>query len=165
MVLASAETAAALHAATAATATGSLKKLAHYMASRALEAGRMPVDGLLSRLNAPVRAAVGATPGKLRLLVVAERAGAGKTPLSSAVLSDLRVYTGARVVYALTAPRVAGAVAQTSVFDYRREGRSGHAHFGVPLGCVEVKLVDVQGHRTTDEEDPEGEVSFFTCFV
>lgn len=161
VVVASAETAASLHSSASASITSGPKKLAHYMQTRALAAGRMPVDGLLTRLSAPARAAVGSTPGKLRLLFVSERAGAGAPALGSAELSDLRVYTGARVVYALTAARVAGAVAQTGIYDYRREegGSSSHGHFGAPLSSVEVKVVDVEGHRTTDERDPEGEVS------
>ncbi|KAK5122519.1 hypothetical protein LTR16_004069, partial [Cryomyces antarcticus] len=104
---------------------------------------------------------VGSTPGKLRLLFVSERVGAGSPPLTSEQLSDLRVFTGARVIYALTAAQVAGAVSQTSIFDYRREeGRSGkHSHFGIPLSSVEVKLVDTLTHRTTDKGNPEGEIT------
>ncbi|KAL2354661.1 hypothetical protein BJ546DRAFT_975518 [Cryomyces antarcticus] len=161
IIVASAETAASLHSATHSTATSGLKKFAYYTETKALAGGRMPTDTLLTRLNAPIRAAVGSTPGKLRLLFVSERVGAGSPPLTSEQLSDLRVFTGARVIYALTAAQVAGAVSQTSIFDYRREeGRSGkHSHFGIPLSSVEVKLVDTLTHRTTDKGNPEGEIT------
>lgn len=80
-------------------------------------------------------------------------------PLSPRELNDLRVLTGARIVYALTVPRVAGAVAQTNVLDYRITGdASGRSHFGPPLGCVEVKVVDAPRHTIGDDEaaDPVG---------
>jgi len=113
----------------------------------------MPADTLLTKLNAPTKAAIGASPGKLRLMFIAERACVGLPPLSSDDLSDLRIFTGARVVYALTDAEVAGAVAQTSIYDYRRDAASKnkHSHFGVPLSSVEVKLVDTPEHKTTDE--------------
>jgi acyl-CoA synthetase (AMP-forming)/AMP-acid ligase II len=113
----------------------------------------MPTDTLLTRLNAPKRAAIGTTPGKLRLLFVSERTGVNTPPLSSTDLSDLRIYTGARLVYALTAAKVAGAVAQTNIYDYRRgvTPSNKHSHFGIPLSCLEVKLVDTPSHKTTDE--------------
>ncbi|KAF9691368.1 hypothetical protein EKO04_010914 [Ascochyta lentis] len=154
IVVASAESAAKLHSTTAASAIGGLKKLAHYLESRILASGRLPTDNLLTRLNAPARAAVGSTPGKLRLLFTAERAGLNTPPLTAADLSDLRVYTQARVVYALTAAKVAGAVAQTNMYDYRigSTNPNKHSHFGVPLSSLEVKLVDTPTHKTTDEQ-------------
>ncbi|ORX97438.1 hypothetical protein BCR34DRAFT_165824 [Clohesyomyces aquaticus] len=150
----SAETAAKLHSATQTSITGSLKKLAHYLETRVLAAGRMPTDNFFSRLNAPTRASVGSTPRKLRLLYVSERAGHNTPPLSSEDLSDMRIFTGARVVYALTAAKVAGAVAQTNIYDYRSgtTPANKHSHFGVPLSCVEVKLKDNPSHKTTDEQ-------------
>ncbi len=160
IIVASAETAAVLHSTTSTTAVGSMKKLAHTLQTKALDAGRMPADSILTRLNAPAKATVGATPGKLRLLFVSERAGAATPPLSSSDLSDLRVFTGARVIYALTVPKVCGAVAQTDVYDYRREPGTKHCHFGVPLSSVEIKLKDKGSHRTTDEK-VEGEVSVY----
>ena len=161
VVVASAGTAASLHAETSPGITGGLKKIAHRVQTRALDAGHMPTDSILTRFNALHRAAVGTTPGKLRLLLVSEPAGAEAPPLSSDELSDLRVFTGARVVYALTHAKVAGAVAQTSIYDYRRDGVKGkHSHFGIPLSSVEIKLVDMGSHKTTDES-AKGEVSLF----
>jgi hypothetical protein len=131
-----------------------LKKLAHYLESRSLTSGRLPTDSFISRVNAPTRAAIGTTPGKLRLLFVSERAGLNTPPLSSDDLSDLRIYTKARVVYALTASKVAGAVAQTNIYDYRRGATPSnkHSHFGVPLSSVELKVKDTPNHKTTDEQ-------------
>ena len=150
----SAETAAKLHSASKASVTSAPKKFAHHLESRMLTAGRLPTDTILTRLNAPSRASIGTTPGKLRLLFVSERAGLNTPPLTSNDLSDLRIYTKARVVYALTAAQVAGAVAQTNVYDYRRGNApsSKHSHFGVPLSSLEVKLKDTPQHRTTDEQ-------------
>jgi hypothetical protein len=160
IVVASPETTAELHAESSTSVAGGMKKLAHSAQTSALDAGRMPTETFLTSLNAPHRAAIGATPGKLRLLFVADRAGAETPPLSAHDLSDLRVFTGARVIYALADARVAGAVAQTSMYDYRREGaaKNKHSHFGVPLSCVEVKLVDTDVHKTT-EESAKGQVS------
>ncbi|KAF2276464.1 uncharacterized protein EI97DRAFT_433295 [Westerdykella ornata] len=147
------ETAVKLHKSTTETITSVLKKFAHYLETRVLTAGRLPTDGFLTRLNAPTRASIGASPGKLRLLFVAERAGQNTPPLSSHDLSDLRIYTKARVIYALTAAKVAGAVAQTNIYDYRRgvTPANKHSHFGVPLSSVEVKLRDTSVHKTTDD--------------
>ncbi|CAO2647084.1 Nn.00g080060.m01.CDS01 [Neocucurbitaria sp. VM-36] len=150
----SAETAAKLHSTTTTSVTSGPKKLAHYLETRMLTAGRLPTDTFLTKLNAPTRADIGTTPGKLRLVFVSERAGLNTPPLSEEDLSDLRIYTKARVVYALTTAKVAGAVAQTNIYDYRRglTPSSKHSHFGVPLSCVEIKLKDTPRHKTTDEQ-------------
>lgn len=153
IVVASAESVAKLHSTTTASAAGSLKQLAHYLESRVLAAGRLPTDYLLSRLNPPARAALGTTPGKLRLIFTSERAGLNTPPLTSRDLSDLRVYTQARVVYALTAAKVAGAVAQTNMYDYRvgDAPSNKHSHFGVPLSSLEVKVKDTPTLKTTED--------------
>ena len=58
-----------------------------------------------------------------------------------------------RAVYALTAAKVAGAVAQTNIYDYRRGDTPSnkHSHFGVPLSCLVLKLRDTPSHKNTDE--------------
>ena len=119
-----------------------------------LTGGRLPTDTFLTKLNAPTRADIGSTPGQLRLIFVSERIGHDTPPLTSEDLSDIRIYTRARVVYALTAAKVAGAVAQTNIYDYRREPTPSkkHNHFGVPLSCVEIKLRDTPQYKTTDEQ-------------
>lgn len=150
----SAETAAKLHSTTNTSITSGPKKLAHYLETRMLTAGRLPTDTFLTKLNAPTRANIGTTPGKLRLIFVSERAGLNTPPLSSEDLSDIRIYAKARVVYALTTAKVAGAVAQTNIYDYRRgDGPSNkHSHFGVPLSSVELKLKDTPQLKTSDSQ-------------
>jgi hypothetical protein len=76
--------------------------------------------------------------------------------LSANVLSDLRIFTRARVVYALTAAKVAGAISQTAFYDYRLPTDS-KTHFGPPLTSVELFLKDTGAHKTTDDKI-EGQV-------
>lgn len=95
---------------------------------------------------------------KLRLILTAERISADTPKLSSAVLSDLRVFTGARIMYALTAAKVAGAVTQTSFYDYRVfENEKGGSHFGPPLTSTEIFFKDTPQWKTTDERS-QGEI-------
>ena len=158
IIVASAETASKLHSVHKETVVGTLQKYAHYTQTQALTSGgHMPTSSFLTRLNTPQSPAVGTTPGKLRVLFVAVRTGSNAPPLSSSELSDLRVFTGARVIYALTTARVFGAVTQTHLYDYRREESTGHAQFGTPLSCLEIKLKDAATHKTTDEK-AEGEI-------
>jgi len=154
-MVASADSAAKLRAETSGRVIGTLKKLGHWLQSRVLEAGRMPVDSFFG----PQKVELGTTPGKLRLLFIADKAGIDTAALTSNDLSDLRIFTGSRVVYALTTARVAGAVAQTMIYDYRIHN-DNRSHFGVPLGCLEVKLVD-KGEVKTTEERAKGEVSVY----
>ncbi|KAI9760509.1 MAG: hypothetical protein M4579_001594 [Chaenotheca gracillima] len=120
--------------------------------SSALGEGRMPTSVLSA--SAP---ALGNAPGKLRLIYVSDPVSERPSPLSSSDLSDARIYTGARVIYALTAPAVAGAVAQTNMYDYRSQsGRP--SHFGVPLSSHEIKLVDTPTHKSVEDELPKGEI-------
>ena len=116
----------------------------------------------MTKLNPPTTAALGTTRGKLRLLYAFERAHASTPPLSPAELSDVRAFTGARVIYALTAAKVAGAVTQTNFYDYRTESqeRGKHSHSGAPVSSVEIVLKDTEGHKTTDDR-VEGEVNCF----
>ena len=62
------------------------------------------------------------------------------------------------MVYALTAPEVAGAVAQSHVFDYRVEknGRE-QARFGAPVASVEVKLLS-KNDEQVGKSEPRGEL-------
>ena len=68
------------------------------------------------------------------------------------ILANLRAYTGARVINALTHDQVAGAVSQTNPLDYRQL-----AHFGPPLSCVEIWLEEVEG-KDIGGEEPIGEL-------
>lgn len=137
------ETLLALHAKTTQNPISMPQILGKYNQSQTLSAGRMPVSDALFGFLAPPRSAIGNRPGRLRLIMTSYRVNAGSPPLSSAVLSDLRIFTRARICYALTAARVAGAVAQSNVFDYR----VGADHFGTPLSSLEVRLAN-----TSDDE-------------
>lgn len=83
-----------------------------------------------------------------RLIYISSNADAESQPLNSVDLFNLRVVTGSRLVYALTDTRVAGAIAQTNIFDYanRNAGSNEDSHFGPPLSSVEFKL------KETDEK-------------
>ena len=74
------------------------------------------------------------------------------------MLSDLRIFTRSRIIYAMTAPQVAGAVAQTNVFDYRRVDGAQHGHFGVPLSSVEVKLLSPGNDALVGAPEPKGQL-------
>lgn len=138
--------------------SSALAKASHALATRTLtQEGVHSPANFLSAFSSGASPAIGTTPGKLRLVYVAERAGANTPHLSAEVLSDLRIFTGARVIYALTAPKVAGAISQTSFFDYRLCA-DGQGHFGAPLTSVEVVLKDSESHKTTDDKI-EGTVS------
>lgn len=138
--------------------TSAIAKVAHWAQSRSLtESGVMPVASAASRFNSSSRPAIGKTPGKLRLVYVADRAGADSPPLSSRILSDLRVFLGARIIYALAAPKVAGAVAQTGYYDYRVHDDE-RSHFGAPVTSTEILLRDTEKHKNADS-DYKGEVS------
>ena len=52
---------------------------------------------------------------------------------------------------------MAGAVAQTGVFDYRRAEGGGCASFGTPVSSVEVKLLGGEGE--VGGPRPEGELT------
>ncbi|KAI9712383.1 MAG: hypothetical protein M1820_001596 [Bogoriella megaspora] len=157
IVVASAESAAKLHSTSSEPITGSLQKYAHYTQTQALSSGYLPKSTILTRLNAPKTSAVGTTPGKLRILFVAAPTHTDAPTLSSAELSDLRIFTGARVIYALTTAQVFGAVTQTHLYDYRRVEGKKQARLGTPLASLEILLKDATTHRTT-EEKVEGEI-------
>ncbi|KAF2455592.1 hypothetical protein BDY21DRAFT_289228 [Lineolata rhizophorae] len=164
VIVASAETAASMHEEEREKLSAStVRRVAHTAQTRVLAGGAMPSpDGMWARVGGG-KTGLGTEPGKLRLLYVSERAGMGghKPPMTAQELSDLRVFTGARVVYALTAAKVTGAAAQTTLFDYRNEGKDKagkpHVHFGVPPSSLELKVVDARGVQTTDDK-AEGEV-------
>lgn len=138
-----------------------LNRLVHRFQSRALtEGGVMPIASLISSLNDRLRPSMGATPGKLRLIFVADEAGAKQNPINTTTLNDIRVFTGSRIIYALTAPKVAGVISQTGFYDYRVGSKLSDAHFGAPVTCVEILLKDTKDHKTTDDL-PLGQVSSY----
>ena len=135
--------------------SGFLDRINHTLHHQTLEAGNMPQPTPLSKLVAGSVTAIDPAFKDLRLIYARhDTADPAKATVSSQVLADLRVVLGARIVYALTAPGVAGAVTQTNVYDYRKS--KGPSHFGVPLSCVEIKLV---GDETDIARDnPQGKV-------
>ncbi|RHZ68978.1 hypothetical protein CDV55_107175 [Aspergillus turcosus] len=131
---------------------GVLTSIVRYFQLRKLDAGVMPSHGLLNQV-ANIGPTAELSLEKLRLLCVSHRADADPADcLTSAQLTDLRIFLGTRVVYALTGAGVAGAVSQTNVFDYRRF--KGPSHFGAPLSSVELLLTDV-----SDENPLEGQIT------
>jgi hypothetical protein len=166
VIISSSQTLAKLHKSRMSGASSGMQKLVHSSQGRALAAGRMPNEDLLYRLFAPKSSAIGTTPGKLRLILASEKVGTGSEILSNATLRDLRIITRARICYALTAASVAGAVSQTNVYDYRSDDTPAYGHFGAPLSCVEIKLVD-KDDRKVDGNTPQGEVrlKWIICFL
>jgi hypothetical protein len=61
---------------------------------------------------------------------------------------------GVRIGYALTAPKVAGAISQTMVHDYRDHGED--VNVGPPVGSVEVHVTGEEGEL--DSSTPKGKV-------
>ena len=120
--------------------TGAISSIARWFQARNLDSGVMPSQNVFSQL-----ASIGPTAelslDKLRLLCISHRFDApSDVRLSSEQLTDFRIFTGARIAYALTGPGIAGAITQTSIFDYRRF--NGPSHFGAPLSSAEVTLTD-----------------------
>lgn len=117
VIIASAETLAEVHRVETASLSNPVQKLGKFTHEQAMSSGRMPSNNFLFSFLAPAPSASGNKPGTLRLLLTSERFGSDTPALSSGMLSDLRIFTGSRICYALTAPDVAGAVAQSNVFD------------------------------------------------
>jgi hypothetical protein len=121
--------------------TGFISSLGRWLQARTLEAGTMPTRNFFSQL-----ARIGPTAelslDRLRLLCITHRIDASPAAhLTSEQLTELRIFTGARVVYALTGPGIAGAIAQTNAFDYRT--LTGPSHFGAPVSSTEITLTNV----------------------
>ncbi|TVY84312.1 hypothetical protein LSUE1_G001093 [Lachnellula suecica] len=153
VIVASASTLIKTHTETAAKLNSQLYQFVHWFQSKSLvQQGVMPVASMFSRMFDSLRPIIGTTPGKLRLIYVSEQAGAPPTPLSAETLNDLRIYLGARIIYALTAAKVAGAVTQTGLYDYRIDGvNEKYSHFGAPVTSIEVFFKDSKTHKTSDQ--------------
>ncbi|RMD42005.1 hypothetical protein DV735_g3084, partial [Chaetothyriales sp. CBS 134920] len=91
---------------------------------------------------------------KVRLVLIGQP-GWQKTRLTSEELHELRLTLTARVGYALTAPRIAGAVTQTNLQDYRNKGDV--VSVGPPVGSVEIHLVGDEA--SVGNSSPKGKVA------
>lgn len=154
------ETLSKTHAETKGKVTSALASLSHWIQTRSLvQNGVMPIASFLASYNDSLYPRLGTEPGKLRLVYVAHPANSKSTPLlSELTLSDLRIFTGARVIYALSAAPCAGAVAQTQFHDYRVSGDGKGSHFGPPVSSTEILLRDSGSHKITDENYTGGVV-------
>ena len=164
VIATSAASALKLHVVTKSVVSNGLREFALNSQKRALEAGYMPPTTAFSHVVVPTRAMLGGLPSKLRLLYVFEQLHSNAPPLNSEILTELRAFTGARVIYALAAASVAGTVTQTGFFDYRRktQGHEEQSHFGAPMSSLEVKLVDKRTHKNTQGQSAIGEVCFWS---
>ncbi|KAI0460025.1 hypothetical protein F5B21DRAFT_523913 [Xylaria acuta] len=160
VIVATPETLSNTHAETKGKITSALASLSHWVQTRSLvQNGVMPVASFLASYNDTLRPRLGTKPGKLRLIYVAHPANSSSTPLlSELTLSDLRIFTGARVIYALAAAPCAGAVAQTQFHDYRVSGDGKGSHFGPPVSSTEILLHDSGSHKITDDNYTGGVV-------
>ncbi|KAI1284735.1 hypothetical protein F5Y07DRAFT_12855 [Xylaria sp. FL0933] len=147
------ETLAKTHAETKGKVTSALASFSHWIQTRSLvQNGVMPLASFLASYNDSLYPRLGTKPGKLRLVYVAHLANGSNSPLlSELTLSDLRIFTRARVIYALSAAPCAGAVAQTQFHDYRVSGDGKGSHFGPPVSSTEILLRDSGSHKITDE--------------
>ena len=120
--------------------TGMISSIARWFQVRNLDAGVMPSQNIFSQL-AKIGPTAELSLDRLRLLCISHRFDADKdVRLTSEQLTDFRIFTGARIAYALTGPGIAGAITQTNIFDYRRV--NGPSHFGAPLSSAEVILTE-----------------------
>ncbi len=128
-----------------AAVTGALQKISYSRRALSLASGVMPKSSTATSSHSP------------RVIYISHRAGANSLPLSSAQISDLRILTGARIIHALTAAKVAGAVSQSNIFDYRvAVDATEAAHFGPPLSCLEIKFIDSPEHKIQNDASPTG---------
>ena len=96
----------------------------------------------------------------IRLIYTYKDTRANAESLTTAELCNIRLFTGARIIYALTDADVAGAVCQTNMLDYQSNGlkKDEASHFGPPLSCLEIKLI-AQSGRDIDDDKPVGNLA------
>ena len=111
-----------------------LGKFNQWRKANTLKAGTMPKTSGLTH-----------TP---RLIYTYDKAGSSTLRLDSQELFKLRIYSGARTIYAFTDSQVAGAICQTNMLDYQHT----IADFGPPLSSVEIKLKDAADGKNSDEK-------------
>ena len=155
IIVASSKTMLDYHSKTLGSQTGLMAKIRRHIQGRSLQAGNMPSRNPIVKL-AEIDSSLSLS--KLRLLFISHRAADTQSPkLLSSVLSDLRMFLGARIGYAMTTAQVAGAVCQTHVLDYRRT--PGANPFGPPLSSVEVSVHGDEEQVKQDE--PRGKVNHY----
>ncbi|KAJ6002160.1 hypothetical protein N7522_007387 [Penicillium canescens] len=157
VIIASSQTMSDYHEKIMRPHTGLISSIGRWLQARTLDAGNMPTHNFFSQL-----ARIGPTAelslDNLRLLCISHRIdGSSVARLTSEQLTELRIFTGARVVYALTGPGVAGAISQTNAFDYRC--LTGPSHFGAPLSSTEITLKNVPEGSTDGAEEGQLTVS------
>ncbi|RMZ76587.1 hypothetical protein DV737_g4761, partial [Chaetothyriales sp. CBS 132003] len=115
-----------------------------FVQSNSLVAGNMPAKHAPAQFH-PL--------SKVRLVLIGQPVWQ-KTRLTSEELDELRLRLGARIGYALTAPEVAGAVAQTNIQDYRNKGNV--VSVGPPVGSVEIHMVGEE--ESVSSSTPQGKI-------
>ena len=89
-----------------------------------------------------------------RLIYTYDKAGVSTATLNPEELFKLKVYSGARIIYAFTDAQVAGAISQTNMLDYQDKS----AEFGPPLSSVEIKLRDAGDGCKNSDDKPLGKL-------
>lgn len=117
-----------------------LAQLNQWRKARTLNAGTMPKASGLTH-----------TP---RLIYTYDKAGVSTATLNPEELFKLKVYSGARIIYAFTDAQVAGAISQTNMLDYQDKS----AEFGPPLSSVEIKLRDAGDGCKNSDDKPLGKL-------
>lgn len=119
------------------------EKLDFWNKARTLAAGSMPKSKV---------------SGSPRLIYAYEPSIKPSAPLTAAQMFELMILTGARITYAFTDSTVAGAISQTNVYDYGHSVEHGArpSHFGPPVSCVELKLIDSPDRKVTDDSSSAG---------
>ncbi|KAF4628052.1 hypothetical protein G7Y89_g10100 [Cudoniella acicularis] len=98
IIVATPSTLEQLHSETSAKMTSPIAQLVKWFQTRSLvQYGVMPAATMFSGFVDSLRPIIGTTPGRLRLIFVSEQIDAKSKPLSSKTLSDLRIFTGARI--------------------------------------------------------------------
>lgn len=86
-----------------------------------------------------------------------------ETSLTSRDLIHVRAMLGARVVYALTHPKIAGALCQTHLLDYRDLGNV--RLFGPVLPCLEAMVRDIETLKGGNRQGGVSFLCFLTCLL
>ena len=128
-----------------ATVSGTLSKYVHSTRLQTLKSGSMPRSSTALKT--------------VRLIYTYSQSNNETETLTSNQLDNIRIFTGARIIYAHTARTVAGAACQTNLLDYHSNGirSDSPSHLGVPLSCVEFKLKAEAGQEI-DDNKPTGKL-------